>query len=218
MLNTVIFDLDGTLLNTLDDLADAGNRTLVKYGFPTHTTDEYKYFVGNGIPKLVERILPQGSDESLIKEALAVFEEDYAANMKNKTAPYDGTLAMLDRLKEKGLTLCVVTNKQHDMAVSVVREYFGDRIDLICGARDDLPKKPSPEGTFELMVRCHAKKDTTVYIGDSSVDIETARNSGLESIGVLWGFRTQSELLEAGADNIAKPPDDVVRIICEKMN
>lgn len=215
MYKAVIFDLDGTLLNTLDDLGDSGNVILEQLGFPTHGIEEYKYFVGNGIPKLVERMLPAGTDEATVKKALGLFQAHYAGNMKNKTAPYDGMIALLDKLKAAGLKIAVVTNKQHDLAVEVVHDYFGDRFDEICGAREDLPKKPAPDGTLELVKTFGFDKSEIMYIGDSNVDMMTAQNAGLEKIGVLWGFRTENELRECGATNLAHKADDIAQIIFE---
>ena len=180
----LIFDLDGTLLNTIDDLGDSANNILCKLGFPPHTIDEYKYFVGNGIPKLIERCLPPDRQEYK-EQALAMFMEYYSSHSEDKTAPYDGIPELLRSAREKGMKLGVITNKAHDIAQQVVPHFLGGGVfDYIRGLDDRIKAKPCP-----------------------------AVNAGFTSCGVLWGFRTEKELRDNGAKYIARKPADILEIM-----
>ena len=180
MYKTVVFDLDGTLLNTLDDLADAGNRLCADRGWPTHTAEEFRYFVGNGIPKLIERLAPpEHRTPAELAEALAWFQADYGAHLRDKTAPYPGIPAMLGRLKAAGVQLAVFSNKADPLAKEVVASYFDPALfELVRGQRPDTPVKPAPEGTRALLAALGADPAATLYVGDSNVDVQTARNAG----------------------------------------
>ncbi len=213
MYKYVIFDLDGTLLNTLEDLANAGNYSLKTMGFPTHETEKYKYFVGNGIPKLIERIVPEGSDENAIKKVHDCFAKYYDAHCLDKTKPYDGISEMLRKLHEQGIKTAVASNKDHAFSVKLIKDFFGDNIDFVCGRKDGFPKKPDPYLVNVLINLLNADKKDTLYVGDSNVDMETAANAGLESCGVLWGFRNEAELLESGAMHIAKSSEELYDLI-----
>ena len=216
MFASVVFDLDGTLLNTIDDLADSANWVCTQLGWPTHTVNEYRYFVGNGIPKLVERFTPEAcrTPETLAK-ALALFDERYAAHKADKTAPYAGIREMLQSLQQAGVRYGVVTNKDHAAAVAVLAHYFGDLVPCVQGRIDALPPKPAPDTTRLLMQTLHAEPAATLFVGDSNVDIATAKAAGLASCGVLWGFRTLEELQQAGADHIAETPLDLQKLILQ---
>ncbi len=207
MFASVVFDLDGTLLNTIDDLADSSNWVCSRMGWPTHTVQEYRYFVGNGIPKLVERFTPEAcrTPETLAR-ALALFDERYAAHKADKTAPYPGIALLLQHLQAAGVRYGVVTNKDHAAAVGVLQHYFGSLVPHVQGRIDALPPKPAPDTTHLLMKTLGAAPETTLFVGDSNVDIATAKAAGLASCGVLWGFRTLGELQQAGADHIAESP------------
>lgn len=207
MYKYVIFDLDGTLLNTLEDLADAGNYALKTMGFPTHETEKYKYFVGNGIPKLIERIVPEGCDESALQKVHDVFSKYYEVHCLDKTKPYHHIPEMLERLKNSGIKTAVATNKDHSFSVKLVKDFFGGNIDFVCGRKDGFPKKPDPYIVNLLIRHLNADKSLTLYVGDSNVDMETAANAGLDSCGALWGFRTERELLESGAVYVASDAD-----------
>ena len=206
MYKTVLFDLDGTLLNTIDDLADSANRVCAAHGWPQYETAQYRYFVGNGIPKLVERFSPAScrSPEQLAA-TLAEFDKVYGAHMHDKTAPYPGMPALLARLKAAGVRMAVFSNKADEFARAVVARYFdADLFEVVRGALPDVPTKPAPEGTRALMAHLGVEADGSVlYVGDSNVDVETAHNAGLPCCGVLWGFRTREELTEAGAEYLA---------------
>lgn len=209
----VIFDLDGTLLNTLSDLADSANHVLSELSLPTHDYESYKYFVGNGIPKLIERCLPADRQE-LHSKALSMFSEYYALHSKDKTAPYDDIKELLYSLSEKGLKLGVITNKAHGIAVKVVEEYFGkDIFGRIRGLDDSIKAKPDPSGALSVMECLGVTPSDVLYIGDSGVDMQTAKNAGFTPLGVLWGFRKKDELIENGAKYIAQKPLDILKFI-----
>ena len=212
MYKTVLFDLDGTLLNTIDDLADSANRVCAAHGWPQHTAAEYCYFVGNGIPKLVERFSPADCrSPAQLAATLAEFDKVYGAHTHDKTAPYPGIPTLLARLKAAGVRMAVFSNKADEFARAVVARYFDASLfEIVRGALPDVPTKPAPEGTRALMAALGVKPDGGVlYVGDSGVDIETARNAGLAGCGVLWGFRTGDELCGAGASYLARSPEDI---------
>lgn len=213
----VIFDLDGTLLNTLDDLADAANHAMVKIGCPVHPVESFRYFVGNGVPKLMERCLPEGErSPERIAEALKIFSEYYGKHSADKTRPYDGIRELLERLAEHGIKMAVASNKSDPFTVELVKEFFGERFDFIRGGLPDVPKKPAPDIVFGIMSEMGAEAADTYFVGDSGVDIITAANAGITSIGCLWGFRTEEELISAGAAHIAESPDKIYDIIVKE--
>ena len=215
MYKTVVFDLDGTLLNTIDDLADAGNRVCAARGWPQHTVEEYKYFVGNGIPKLVERFSPpEARTPAVLADTLAAFQADYGAHLRDKTAPYPGMPALLARLKAAGVQLAVFSNKADPLARQVVADYFDASLfDAVRGALPGVPTKPAPQGTLALMQAIGADPAATLYVGDSNVDVDTAHNAGLPCCGVLWGFRTRQELTDAGAEHLAADAEELWNVI-----
>ena len=215
MYKTVVFDLDGTLLNTIDDLADAGNRVCAARGWPQHTAEEYKYFVGNGIPKLVERFSPpEARTPDQLADTLAAFQADYGAHLRDKTAPYPGIPALLARLKAAGVQLAVFSNKADPLARQVVADYFDAALfDAVRGALPGVPTKPAPQGTLALMQAIGADPAATLYVGDSNVDVDTAHNAGLPCCGVLWGFRTRQELTDAGAEHLAADAEELWNVI-----
>lgn len=215
MYKTVVFDLDGTLLNTIDDLADAGNRVCAARGWPQHTVEEYKYFVGNGIPKLVERFSPpEARTPDQLADTLAAFQADYGAHLRDKTAPYPGIPALLARLKAAGVQLAVFSNKADPLARQVVADYFDAALfDAVRGALPGVPTKPAPQGTLALMQAIGADPAATLYVGDSNVDVDTAHNAGLPCCGVLWGFRTRQELADAGAEHLAADAEELWNVI-----
>ena len=217
MYKTVVFDLDGTLLNTIDDLADAGNRVCAARGWPQHTAEEYKYFVGNGIPKLVERFSPpEARTPDQLADTLAAFQADYGAHLRDKTAPYPGIPALLARLKAAGVQLAVFSNKADPLARQVVADYFDAALfDAVRGALPGVPTKPAPQGTLALMQAIGADPAATLYVGDSNVDVDTAHNAGLPCCGVLWGFRTRQELTDAGAEHLAADAEELWNVIAK---
>ncbi len=211
----VIFDLDGTLLNTIDDLADAGNHVCGERGWPVHTVAEYKLMVGNGIPKLVERFAPPGTDGETLAAALAEFSTYYAAHSEDKTAPYPGVPEALAALKEAGVHMAVLSNKADAIAGPVVEHYFPGLFKAVQGALPGVPTKPDPTLLRRLMERLGASSESTLFVGDSGVDVQTGKNGGLAVCGVLWGFRDRAELETAGADRFASTAEELRQIILE---
>ena len=214
MFRNVIFDLDGTLLNTLDDLGDAGNYACQQMGWPEHPIESYKYFVGNGMEKLVERFTPaQFRTPEQLKTAYDIFMPYYNAHKEDKTVPYEGIPDLLSRLKEEGVQIAVLTNKAHHLALPVLERYFPGVFTFAQGALPGKPTKPDPALLHELMERMGAGREDTLFVGDSNVDIRTAKNGGLTGCGVLWGFRGREELLEEGADYLAETADELAELI-----
>lgn len=210
---TFIFDLDGTLLNTLDDLAESVNYAMQQCGFPKRTLDEIRRFVGNGVKKLIERALPEGTDEAEFNKALGEFKKHYSQNSRNKTAPYEGIMELLHNLKDSDCNLAIVSNKV-DFAVKDLRdEFFSDVIDVAIGDSDATRTKPEPDMVYKAIDELGTDKESCVYIGDSDVDIKTAKNSGLDCISVSWGFRSRSELESNGAEMIADKPEDILKFV-----
>ena len=214
MIKLVIFDLDGTVCNTIDDLADATNYAMRTLGHPTYDVQAYKYFVGNGIPKLIYRALPEEcrSEEEHAK-AMKLMLDYYAVHFADKSAPYEGIPEMLKSLKDKGIHIAICTNKAHNMAMEIARKIFGGVFERVIGHAADRPLKPDPFSPSEIMKEFGAAPAETVFIGDSGVDMQTAVNTKTHSIGVTWGFRTVEELNENGAQHIADTPSDILDII-----
>ena len=211
MIEAVIFDLDGTLLYTLEDLKNSTNFALREFGYPERTLEEVRQFVGNGVRKLIERAVPDGTDTGITEEVLRVFKENYGQNMYNCTKPYNSIEKLLLELKQNGLKTAVVSNKFDSAVKDLCKKYFGNLIDCAIGQNDDVPKKPAPNGVLKAMNELGADKNSTIYAGDSDVDVETAKNTQLPCIGVTWGFRTIEYL--KGADFIANQPEDIIKII-----
>lgn len=211
MKKAVIFDLDGTLLNTLDDLADSTNYALSKFGYPTRTIEEVRQFVGNGVAKLIERAIPEGKNNSNFEKCLSIFKENYAQNMYNKTAPYNGIIEMLSNLKSKGIKIAVVSNK-FDLAVKeLCKKYFEEFIDFAAGENEaqGIKKKPAPDTVISVLNEFNFAPEDAVYVGDSDVDIMTAKNSKMPCISVTWGFRDKKFLLENDATILINAPSEI---------
>ncbi len=213
MYTHVIFDLDGTLLNTIDDLANAGNHVCARRGWPVHSVEAYKRMVGNGIPKLVERFAPPGTGEGELKEALAEFTAYYDAHKADCTAPYAGGVEMVSALRQAGVEVAVLTNKAHHLAGPVVEAYYPGLFDRVQGALPDVPNKPDPTLLGRLMAQMGAVPETTLFVGDSNVDVQTGKNGGLAVCGVLWGFRSREELEGEGADYLIDHPAQLVELV-----
>ena len=210
----VIFDLDGTLLNTLDDLANAVNYGLSQNGFPTHETEKYKMFVGNCTDMMITRALPENKrDGETLDKVRKLYFEYYNAHTGEFTRPYDGIPELLNSLKANGLKLAVVSNKIDFMVQLVVKEYFGDVFDFITGQADGVKPKPDPSMVFGAMKALDVKPDECVYVGDSGVDAETGKNAGIFTVGVLWGFRDERELRENGASAVIKKADELLEFV-----
>lgn len=210
--NAVIFDLDGTLLNTLEDLNDSVNFALDSGGFKRNTVKQTRLYAGNGIRVLMQRSLPESSDGETLEKYLEIFRTHYQKNMTNKTRAYDGIYEALKALRENGVKLGVVSNK-FDLAVKdLCGKYFGEYIKVAIGEdeKNGIRKKPAPDSVLRAMEILGSDAEHTLYIGDSETDVETAHNAGLKCIGVLWGFRDEEILKKAGADYIIKKPEEII--------
>ncbi len=217
MVTHVIFDLDGTLLNTIDDLADACNWVARRHGWPTHTVEEYKRFVGSGMARLAQRFVPEDwRTPERVKQVLEEFMPYYDAHKQDKTAPYAGMPEAVAALKDAGVTVAVLSNKAHPMARAVVEHYYPGLFDDVQGAEEGAPVKPDPILLRRLMERLGAPAESTLFVGDSDVDIRTAKNGGLPGCGVLWGFRTREELEAEGADLLASTPEELTALILRR--
>ncbi len=211
-----IFDLDGTILDTLEDLADSVNYALTKCGYPMRTLTEVRSFVGNGIRKLIERSLPKGTSESEIDRVYSIFTPYYKENCAVKTHPYDGIAETLQFLREEGILTAVLSNKADYAVQPLVKQYFNGLFDTAYGEREGIPRKPSPEGVMAILEELQISPKDAVYIGDSNVDIETARNAGLACISVDWGFRDRQQLLDCGAEIVISVPEELLEIFLGK--
>lgn len=219
MIKAVLFDLDGTLVDSLTDLAEGVNRAIAKKGFSTHPTEAFKYFVGDGIPKMIERALPENHrDDNTINEIKQEFLEYYSVHYADNTYAYAGMPELVSTLKEQGFIVAVVTNKQQDMADEVVKSLYGNVFDLIFGKRDGIPAKPDPTAALMAMKQLGVIPDECVFIGDSGMDVATAVNSGAVPVGELWGFRQKNELLKNGAKYVISKPQELLDIIEELNN
>jgi len=218
-LKLVIFDLDGTLLNTIADLAHSTNYALEQLGFPTHPIEAYRFFVGNGINKLFERALPESrKQEDNIINVRAKFLEYYDKHNTDHTCPYPGIPELLETLQSQGVALAVASNKYQLATEKLIAFYFTSiRFIAVLGQREGFPPKPDPAIVREILEMAVSTPEEALYIGDSGVDMQTAINSGVESIGVTYGFRPREELEQSGARHIADTPDDIRKIIKEFM-
>ena len=208
-----IFDLDGTILDTLEDLADSLNHALATAGYPKRTLAEVRAFVGNGLLMLVKRALPADVSEEVAQEVLKELKAYYKVHCADKTKPYDGVLKMLDALKEQGMRLAVVSNKA-DYAVQILCEqYFGGIFDVTAGEKENVKKKPEPDAVFAVLDELQTAREYAVYIGDSEVDILTAKNAGVDGIFVDWGFRDADYLKECGAENPVSTIEELQRLL-----
>ena len=213
MINTIVFDLDGTLLNTLEDLKDSVNYALERQGFPLRNLSEIRSFVGNGIRLLMERAVPENTPAETFEICFKDFCDYYKIHMEDKTAPYDGINDMLTNIKKAGFKTAIVTNKADFAAQDLCKRMFGENIDFVVGSSDDRPNKPAPDGVFYALEKLDSKIKNTVFVGDADTDILTAKNANLPSIGVLWGFRDREVIEEAGAEYIVESVNDLEKLL-----
>lgn len=215
MKSLAIFDLDGTLLNTIDDLGNSCNHALRSMGFPTHALMSYPMMVGNGITRLIERALPdEARTPEIINSARRLFVDHYNNHCCDATVPYPGIPQLLAELNKRNVNIAVASNKYDSAVHRIIARYFPDiRFAAIFGQLEGIPTKPDPSIVFEILTACPTPKSETLFIGDSAVDIETARRACVNSVGVTWGFRSENELRKAFADNIVSDPDDILSLI-----
>jgi len=211
--DTLIFDLDGTLLNTLEDLMDSVNFALKGNGLPERTLDEIRSFVGNGVENLVRRSAMPITDEKTLEGVLAEFKKHYAVNCENKTALYPGIKELLETLKSSGYKIAIVTNKHQEAVKPLYESYFEGVVDVAIGQQEAYRKKPDPDGVFLAIQALEADRETSVYIGDSEVDFETAKRANLPCILVTWGFRDRAELEAIGGEYFVDTPNEILDFI-----
>ena len=216
MFHNVIFDLDGTLLNTIDDLADAANWVCTVNGWPTFSVEEYKYMVGNGIPMLCQRFSPESArSPGQLAGTVAQFSARYAAHKEDKTCPYPGIPELLQALGCAGVQMAVFSNKAHSLARSIISRYFGSAFRCVYGNMPGVPVKPAPDGLLPILRELGADPAETLFVGDSSVDIRTGHNAGTRTCGVTWGYRPRASLEAAGAEFMADTVAELERGILE---
>lgn len=213
MKKTVIFDLDGTLLDSIEDIASSMNKVLESLQLPTHKIEDYKHFVGGGVDILVENALNNQSKE-IKDEVIKRFKIEYDGKLHSKTLPYDGIYELLDELKKLDINLAVLSNKPHEFTVSYVNHFFKNyNFKEIHGQKKDVPKKPDPKAALDIVKCLDSSCENTYFIGDTKIDMQTAKSANMTAIGVLWGFRDEKELRENGADFIVSNPLEILKII-----
>ncbi len=208
----VIFDMDGTILDTLEDLRDSVNYVLTSNGYEERSLEEIRSFVGNGIRSLMTLSVPGGEENPKFEELFASFREHYSANCRIKTHPYEGIGRVLDTLKEKGIKMAVVSNKIDSAVSELVRDFY-PQMDYSLGETEGLRKKPAPDMVEKAILELGISKSETLFVGDAETDVLTAKNAGLDMIAVLWGFRTKEELLPHGASLFAETTDELISMI-----
>lgn len=216
MYKVAIFDLDGTLTDTLESIAVAGNKTLESIGLEARSIEEYKYFAGDGADTLVRRMLVAAGDTEckLFDKAYNFYRKEFAIDCTYNVEPYDGIMDMVKALKEKGLKLAVLSNKPHARTVEVVYKYFKEDIfDFVQGQIDGINKKPDPQGALSIAKKLGVDTSECIYVGDTDVDMKTGKSANMYTVGVLWGFRDEKELIENGADKIVSKPNEIVELI-----
>ena len=210
---TVIFDMDGTILETLEDMRDSVNVTMDHVGCPHRSLEEVRRFVGNGAAKLIERCMPQGAQDPRFPEAFGFYKQYYDTHAQIKTGPYEGIPELLGTLKDLGVQIAVVSNKPDEAVKLLSEHYFPGLFPVAIGQRPGIETKPAPDSVYEAMRLLGAKPETTVYVGDSDVDIDTARNAGLNCISVTWGFRDVNFLLEHGAQTLVHSARELLELL-----
>lgn len=213
MYKAVIFDLDGTLLNTLDDLAASVNFALKDCGYPERTIEEVRAFIGNGVIKLMQRATPDGISQEEFDRCFGSFRTHYLKHMFDTTKPYDGILPLLDTLKAAGIKTAVVSNKLHSGVVGLCKDFFGDRLTCAFGVLDESERKPAPANVFKAIKEMQVEAADCVYVGDSEVDVQTANNAGLDCIAVTWGYRDPDVLKMNSPKYMIEKPEEILPIV-----
>lgn len=213
MKHAVIFDLDGTLLNTLGDLRAATNHALEVRGLPPHSMEEIRQFIGNGIRLLIRRAMPEGTPEAEIDAALDDFKAYYAAHIHDRTVPYDGISQLLTALRKRGIQVAVLSNKIDSASQQLIEYFFPGKTDVVFGEHVGVPRKPDPTSCRMVMQQLGVQPEQVLYVGDSGTDMQTAKNAGLYAVGVTWGFRSKEVLLKYGADVLVHRPEQILQIL-----
>lgn len=212
-IDTIIFDMDGTVLNTLDDLTESVNYVMNRFNMPTHGTEDYRRYFGNGIRYALKCAVPEGTSDSVIDEMLPVFKEHYDKHCLDRTRPYDGITELMRKLKGRGYKMAIVSNKIDSAVKELNDRFFSEYVDVAIGEREGIKRKPAPDTVIAALNELVSNKETSVYIGDSEVDYQTAVNSGIPCISVLWGFRDKDYLVDIGAELFAETPQEVLDIL-----
>lgn len=214
MYKLAIFDLDGTLLDTLGGLANSANYALEQNGFEIHEMDKYRMFVGAGIPKVIERMLPEKHRDQQTKDRVrAIFDQHYKEHNLEQPKPFEGMIEALQTLKQKGVHIAVLSNKPHELTQIMIDNVFENEVELTYGQREGVPIKPNPQGVEEVIDHFVVDKKECVYIGDMDIDMLVGKNAGIDTIGVAWGFREGKGLVEAGADYVIEEVSQLVEVI-----
>lgn len=217
MIKLCIFDLDGTLINSLPAISHFGNEALKRFGFATYEQEKYKHFVGDGAAVLIHRMLADNDTPENFKNVKTEYDRMYEADVLYSTLPYDGIPELLNSLRKNGIKTAVLSNKPHNVASEAVAQLFGDNaFDMVLGQREGIAKKPAPDGVFEILSCLNCTAEETLFIGDTNVDISTAKNAAILSVGVLWGFRDKEELQTAKADYIIDTPNEILSVALKK--
>lgn len=211
--NAVIFDLDGTILNTLPDLTESVNYALRSYNYPERTMDEVRTFIGNGVGLLIKRSLPNGTDDETVNNALSLFKGYYTEHYADKTVPYDKIYEVLVKLKQNGLKLGVVSNKFDSAVKSLCDKFFNGIFDCVIGEMDGIPRKPAPDLLFNAIIDLEVTQKKVLYIGDSDIDIKTADNAGVDYVSVTWGFKDKEFLIKNNSKTIIGKPEEILKLI-----
>ena len=209
----VIFDLDGTLLDTLEDLRSSVNHALKCFGFPERTLEEIRTFVGNGVRNLMTKAVPGGTDEPLFEEIFAEFKKHYAVHWRDFTKTYDGAVELVEELYSRGLKLAVVSNKSDAEVKNLCKEFFGEHILVIRGEVPGVPRKPAPDAVLLALESLGMERRQALYVGDSEVDVRTARNAEVDCVAVTWGFRSREELAQEGATVFIDHPSELLDLL-----
>ena len=220
MIKACIFDLDGTLADTLESMAYVTNEIMQKYGLKTLPTDNFRYYSGEGADMLMQRALKDAGDKELIhyEEGRRLYREMFAADPMYKVVPYEGMQETLKELKKRGIRLAVCSNKPHPAAVKVIAQLYGDDFDMVLGQSDAIRRKPAPDGPLMIAGKIGVRPEECMYVGDTSTDMKTGKAAGMFTVGALWGFRDREELNANGADLVAEHPTDLVKISEEYCN
>ena len=213
MYKAVLFDMDGTVLDTVGDLTDAINVSLEKFGFPVRSQEEVKSFLGKGPAHFVNCAVPEGTDEATRRQVLAFYEPYYDSHCQIKTAPYPGIMELLHCLKNRGIQLAVISNKQEPAVKALAARHFGDLLALAVGTSDSIPCKPNPAAVLSAMGELGVEKSETLYVGDMDVDLNTARNAGIACVCVAWGFLGRKKLESLGAEHIVDSTEELLEFI-----
>ena len=217
MKKNIVFDLDGTLLDTLGDIATSANFALVTLGFQAQEREKYRYFVGEGVFKLFENIFASNpQDKETIQKAVSLFESHYAKQFNQNTKLYEGISKMLTFLQKRGFKMAILSNKPDSFTKMCVMKYLREwKFEIVFGAREGIPRKPHPTGALEICELLHVKPEACYYLGDTMIDMQTANRAGMIALGALWGFREETELTEHGAKYLVKTPSEVIKLLAE---